>query len=244
MNTLSRNLFIFFIIISLLHLASIAIQVDVLNYITKPLLISSLAIWFWTQAKGISSNFSLLYLLGLAFSTIGDILLMFVNSFGENFFLLGLGSFLFAHLSYIVSFVSYPYNKGEGAISRNWKLVLPYCLILILILIFLQDSLGVYKLPVFIYAFVIVTMSAFSLNMLGRTTKNGGKHLVIGALLFMVSDFTIAIKKFKYPELNEILSSLIIMATYLIGQYLMAKGAVESVREIKDRTIRKDVNSR
>lgn len=244
MKALSRNILIFFLIASLLNLVSIAIQVEVLTYMAKPLLISSLAVWLWVQAKGASCKFSFLYLLGLAFSTVGDILLMLVDSFGEIFFLLGLGSFLFAHLSYIGSFVSYPHNKGEGAISRDWKLVLPFCLILILIFIFLQDSLGAYKLPVLIYAFVIVTMSSFSLNMLGRTTKNGGKHLFIGSLLFMVSDFTIAIKKFKYPELNEILSSLVIMATYLIGQYLMAKGAVESVWEIKDRTRRQDVNSK
>ena len=90
---------------------------------------------------------------------------------------------------------------------------------------------GSFKLPVVVYALVIVVMAMSSLNMNGRANFPAARLLFAGAVLFVISDCAIALKKFKLADAQEVLFSLFIMATYLLGQYLIAKGAVAANKE-------------
>ena len=68
----------------------------------KPLLMPALMVWFYSVSQDIPSRLRNAWLLGLGFSTIGDILLLFAKgNKGEMFFILGLSAFLLAHLCYI-----------------------------------------------------------------------------------------------------------------------------------------------
>ncbi len=227
MKLTSRTLLVLFFFFSIVNLLAIISVSEVLNFATKPLLVSFLAIWFYIQTRGNPFPSSRFFLIGLLFSVIGDTLLMFVKVKGELFFLLGLGSFLFTHLNYITSFSKFPAFKS-GTIWRNKWLLLPFLVILASVIWVLWDNLGDFQIPVAVYATVIVGMAAFCFNMKNRVSNEIFKPLFGGAVLFVVSDLIIALHKFKYPAINEVTSGLAIMVTYLLGQYLLTIGMAKA----------------
>lgn len=228
MKTKPSIFLILFLISSFTHLSAIAFDYEILGFYTKPLLISSLAFWFYTSVNSTSSASRRFFLIGLVFSVIGDILLMLVKSKGELFFLLGLGSFLLAHLSYIIAFFRYPKFKSGIIWKQKW-LVSPFVIVLIAILFFLWNGLGAFKIPVVIYSATIITMSIFCLNLKNRMPKVSWQIIFTGAVFFVLSDLTIAIKKFQYPAMSEDWSGLAIMSTYILGQFLLTAGMASSL---------------
>ncbi len=219
-----NNLLIGYTTLSALNIIAGLFSWDWLGYATKPLLISVLALWYYQHSKNVrNNNFSKAFLTGLCFSVVGDTLLMLVKSKGEMFFLLGLASFLIAHIFYVLSFSLYPALK-TGIIAKNPLLILPFLAMLSLTTWFLWPDLGALKFPVLIYAIVIITMWGFCYNMRNRVPRHVAQTLFIGAALFVLSDFTIAFTKFKFTGLSPTVGGLIIMSTYLIGQYLLASG--------------------
>ena len=228
MKITSNILLVLFFAFAMVNLFAVGSGSESLNFATKPLLVTFLAVWFFLQTRSTPLSSSRFFLVGLMFSVIGDTLLMFVNAKGELFFLLGLGSFLFAHLSYITSFSKFPAFKA-GSIWRTKWLILPFLGVLATVIWVLWDNLGAFLIPVVVYAAVIVSMSAFCFNMKNRVPNSIFQILFGGAVLFVVSDLIIAMKKFKYPETNEVTSGLVIMATYLIGQYLLNFSKRESI---------------
>ncbi len=84
-----------------------------------------------------------------------------------------------------------------------------------------------FKIPVIIYGVVISTMLTLSINIIDRATTESAKMLITGALLFVISDSIIAIGKFKEIGLKDNILGLFIMATYIIGQYLIAKSSIK-----------------
>lgn len=216
--------------ISFANIVAVGLVLDWLNYLTKPLLISCLALWYFQSIKKASVNYTKAFLAGLCFSVLGDILLMFVKTQGELYFMLGLGSFLLAHLSYIIAFSTYP-SSGTGAISINKIIVLPFIVVFVAAAWFLWADLGALKIPVTVYSLVIIAMSAFSFNMRNRVSKSVSGILFFGAVMFVASDFTIALAKFKYSSIPQPISGLVVMVTYLLGQFLLTKGMAMAASE-------------
>lgn len=231
-NTSRTALFLFFTT-SIVNLYAVGSGLEVLNSVSKPLLIALLLGWFLLQTRDNPHPSKRFFVAGLLFSSVGDILLMFVKIGGELFFLLGLGSFLFAHLSYISSFTKFPAFNTGAIWVRKW-LIIPFLIMLTGVLLMLWDSLGAFLTPVVVYATVIVSMSAFAFNMKNRVLGNIFQMLFTGAVLFVISDLIIAMKKFKYPELSEASSGLAIMATYLLGQFLLTLGMVKACTPEKE----------
>ena len=214
-------LLIAYLVLSLLHLIGEQIAAEMLILITKPLLLPLLALWFWQQTKEHVGAVRTFLILGLLFSCGGDTLLMFVEHGPkqENFFLLGLGSFLIAQLCYVVAFVKYP-RLGEGLVAK-----FPFLVLLFLgYWYWVLDSLwgGIpapMRLPVAIYALAIVAMALMALNLSGRIASNFFWGLFGGVALFVLSDTLIAFNKFGDPVPYARLS---IMITYLAAQLLIA----------------------
>ncbi len=227
MKITSNILLALFFAFAIVNLFAVGSGSESLNFATKPLLVTFLAVWFFLQTRSNPLSSSHFFLVGLMFSVIGDTLLMFVNAKGELFFLLGLGSFLFAHLSYITSFSKITVFKS-GSIWRTKWLILPFLFVLASVIWMLWDTLGAFLIPVVIYATVIVSMSAFCFNLKNSVPNSIFQMLFGGAILFVVSDLIIAMKKFKYPEADDVTSGLVIMATYLFGQYLLTAGMAKS----------------
>jgi len=216
-----RIVLFIFLLLSLVNLYAEQSRTEWLILLTKPLLLTSLSLWFYLRNRPLRSTFQRFLLLGLVFSIGGDSLLMLVENGPRQdyFFLLGLGSFLLAQLSYAYAFLHFP-GAASGDVARRPLRALPFALFLIGILGGLWAGIPAsMKLPVTLYALAIVTMATTAFNLRGLISREHFLGLMAGVLLFVLSDSFIAINKFGQPLSS---ARLWIMGTYLFGQFLIA----------------------
>lgn len=154
----------------------------------------------------------------LLFSWLGDVLLIFQEK-SSLFFMGGLSSFLLAHIFYTVYFYKLIIANNQ---KKKLKYIIPVLAYLSFVLPIVWSGLEGLVVPVIIYMIAIGTMVCFALF-----TKEirGSKYFISGAILFSVSDSILAINKFYSPFA---LADILIMATYIAAQYLIAKGAISN----------------
>ena len=147
--------------------------------------------------------------IALFFSLLGDVFLMFS---GELNFILGLGSFLLAHVFYILLFK----NQFKFSLFS----ALPFASATFSYFLFIKSGIDQNLLiPVGIYCIVITLMGIFAA---ARNTNIMSYNLVlIGSILFIISDSLIAFNKF-YSPLTA--SSFWVMSTYGLAQFLIVSG--------------------
>lgn len=201
-----RLFFIFYLLLVLLGYTDIA-------FYFKPLLVPSLLLLF---APNKFEYLNKKLVIALFFSTLGDVFLM---SEGSLFFILGLSSFLIAHLAYISIF----YELTNPVFRKGIYNYLLFGLFIyeFILLQYLWPNLEGMKAPVLIYATTICVMLWVSL-LLFRTNKSKGSILIIlGALSFVCSDSLLSIRlfmdDFEYAQFW-------VMCTYLLAQYLIVSG--------------------
>jgi uncharacterized membrane protein YhhN len=204
-----------FLIFSLLYLGLVLIEFETITWWLKPFIIPLLSISVFLSGK---MEFKPLLISALFFSWIGDVVLLFANQ-GVIYFIIGLVSFLIAHLFYIILF-----SKLQKVINLKYKRFIPLVLLyLVGFLYFLWEKLGGMKIPVIIYALVISTMLLVAIKGYFTWNSKSGKLLLIGAVFFVLSDSILAINKFYVPIY---LSSFWIMSTYITAQFLIVKGVL------------------
>jgi uncharacterized membrane protein YhhN len=186
-----RLFFIFYLLLVLLGYTDIA-------FYFKPLLVPSLLLLF------AANKFEYLYkklVIALFFSTLGDIFLLCE---GSLFFILGLSSFLIAHLAYISIF----YELTKPVFFKGIYTYLLFGLLIyeFILLQYLWPNLEGMKAPVLIYATTICVMLWVSL-LLFRTNKSKGSIL---SMRLFIDDF-------EYAQFW-------VMCTYLLAQYLIVSG--------------------
>jgi uncharacterized membrane protein YhhN len=162
--------------------------------------------------------------LAIVFSLLGDVALM-LQLYNELYFIIGLGSFLVAHLYYLNAYHQHRNEADSNALLgvQKFRFSLPIVLFGTGLITVLYSHLGDFKIPVILYAFVLILMVLQALFRFGHTTRKSFTLVFIGALLFMISDSFIAINKF----LNSFESAqLVIMSTYLIAQFFIIKGLI------------------
>ena len=224
----SKILLFVFISTAVLHLISIQSDIADLNLYTKPLLMVFLLLYFLVNSSKTSHPAYLVIVGALVFSWIGDMFLMF-QSKNASFFIFGLGAFLVSHVFYIVGYRKSRNTASEKQLSkpRLARYTFFLALICLSLIIVLQPHLGDLLIPVVIYAATITYMAITSIHRFGKTSTSSFWMVTIGALLFMFSDSTIALDKFVDPISN---ARLIIMTTYIAGQYFIVQGLVKHVR--------------
>lgn len=218
-------LIIFFIIL-IANLVAVYLDSETLQYIIKPLIIIILIGYFITQTKIWQVNLKKWILAALFFSWSGDVLLMFEPR-NSIFFLLGLSAFLLAHVFYIIFFHSI--RLWENIKSRWLPLIIVVIYYSILIG-FLSPYLGKMKLPVRIYGIIICFMFMLSMHMVFIKNKIAGRLMITGALLFLISDSTLAVDKF-YQSFE--MGGIIIMLTYGLAQLFITEGAIQYIQSAK-----------
>jgi len=152
------------------------------------------------------STYAYLIIIGLVFSLLGDLYLLFP----EKYFTNGLYSFLLAHILYILAF-------NQGINTYCYALLVPIIVYIFIVAKCLKPKLGGMKYPVFGYILVISIMLFSALNMdyqFGQISFVG-----IGAILFAISDATLAFNKF-YKKFS--FAEPIILSTYFLAQLLLA----------------------
>ena len=183
-----------------------------LRFFTKPLLLPILILMYFSQVKSAKTQLDKFFLAGLTLSFFGDLFLLFKWGF-----LAGLVSFLLAHVFYIISFR----KKFHKSIWKFWPMILG--LYASILLVFLFPYLKEMKIPVLIYAVVISVMMFSSL-------KTNNRNLIIGALLFLISDTLLSVNLFVKPLM---ILNLLVMITYVLAQWILVRGMLSSKNLVK-----------
>ncbi len=210
-----------FYAVSIANLYAQVMQLELVDMITKPLLMVTLLLHYLTARSRPMNKLSWLIVGAVLFSWFGDILLMLKNPVADTF-VFGLGAFLIAQVFYIVAYHNAKYKNTEVAIGRFVAFRMAFLIIYGGSLVFiLRENIGDLFLPVAIYTATLMTMGIFGLLRKARTTDKSFLMVYSGALLFIMSDSILAIARFSHPLVQ---SGLLVMATYIAAQFLIAKG--------------------
>ncbi|MFY9307684.1 MAG: lysoplasmalogenase [Bacteroidia bacterium] len=222
MRNFIRHKFIFaFITIVLLVLLANITGNLFLDIVFKPLIVISLLVYLFASG-GHKEKAARLAVGGLAFSCLGDVLLIFQGRHGL-FFIGGLVSFLIAHLLYIAYYVRSSGSMPEKTLKGKYIYFLVILIYGTTFYTVLYNNLGDLRLPVAIYTAVLMGMNIFALNRYGRVNERSFIFVMTGALFFTLSDSLLALNKFLFPLP---LAGLWIMITYSAAQYLITEGVV------------------
>jgi uncharacterized membrane protein YhhN len=188
-----------------------------LRYFSKPLaslcfvaLGALVADW-----HGATRAYSMCIVAGLILGAAGDVALMFK---GQRSFLVGLVSFLFGHAAYVVACATL-------VAPSEWPSVMalaPAAAALV-VLAYLWPHLGKMRAPVLCYMATIVLMVVGALAVFAghdsQFSDGQALLLLVGALLFFVSDIAVAKSRFVKAQLRDRMWGL---PAYYAGQLLIA----------------------
>ncbi len=184
---------------------------------TKPLLISSLALFYLFAAEPVS----FVLFAALLASWAGDVLLM---PSGNKWFVAGGVSFLISHVLFV--FVYTPHVLWDRVI---WQIAVP------VFVLYIAASAGVLRairgsapkpmrVPLFLYLTANSVMNLFALLMLLSAPSAGAALAFAGAVCFFISDCVLFESRYPGKKGRPPKSGLIIMLTYIAGEALIAFG--------------------
>lgn len=210
--------FFVFVLVSVLEIVGIILEIPILVYIFKPLIISSLLLLYvFSLPKRLKW-----YVIALELCFFGDVLLMFE---GELFFIFGLVSFLMAHFLFIKIVIG---SIKKTSLKTIVTAIIPFLGLFSLLILTLKDSLGALFLPVVIYGLTIATFGIVSfIDYLG-TKSMKSLLMLVGAIIFMISDSVLAINKFYAPAP---IFEITVMITYVLAQYFIFKSMLLGSKE-------------
>jgi len=155
------------------------------------------------------SRYHSLFLVGLIFSALGD---FFLDYDHVNWFVFGLGSFLFAHIFYIMSLKP----LSSELTKKHLKIIAVYCVYGLAMFSLISSGLGELFIPVLLYMSVLLFMAIATL-----VSDKSNSWLIIGGISFVLSDSLLGINKFYVAIPN---ASVLIMISYYFAQYSLTRG--------------------
>ncbi|MBX9928594.1 MAG: lysoplasmalogenase [Gemmatimonadaceae bacterium] len=183
-----------------------------LVYVAKP---AAIAICFgiaFAASPTPSARYRTLILIGLAWSALGDVLLMLP----QDRFVLGLASFLVAHLFYIAAFWG---ERGRPVIAP--MMLVPLVGMGTLVFAMIRSGLpSGLLIPIGAYLIVILAMALLATSRAAARRTAGARAAGMGAMCFVASDALLAINRFDRPLP---IASLWILGTYFAAQYAIAR---------------------
>lgn len=192
-----------------------------LEFIAKPAVILFLMIWLYAET-GLQGN-ALWFELGLLFSLLGDVLLLFIH---PRMFISGLAAFLLTHICYLIGF------QDQLLHPDAWSFFLLFFILWNGVRL-LRRIVGAVRareedrlvIPVTVYGLIVSFMlyAAMSTIFDPAWTSGAAFFVSLGAFLFWISDLMLAWNKFV-----TLLASgrLPIIVTYQVGQICLIAGVI------------------
>jgi len=192
------------------------------HQIGKPLIMPALGLYYFLSVKWNSKT--AFVLAAILFSFLGDSFLMYEEK-NEIYFMLGLGSFLLAHVSYAIT---YPKHRDDNehdqlANVQIIRMAIPVLMGGTGLIVILYPALGELRIPVVVYALVLMFMVLQALFRYKRSSARSFVMVFAGAILFMISDSLLAVNKFLQPVMW---GGFFIMSTYITAQFLIVQGLI------------------
>lgn len=144
----------------------------------------------------------------------------------DALFIVGVGLFLLAQVSYIVTFTRF---KGPHAVRRRPWLLIPYVAYFLAMMAVVLPSAGGLAPALVVYGGLLLSMAATAMDAWPRLPVRFAKELVVGSVLFVISDSLIALTKFG-PVPNNAPVQVILIGTYCVAQILLAHALIGSAR--------------
>ncbi|GLR19515.1 lysoplasmalogenase [Portibacter lacus] len=209
---ISRRLLNILVFIS----AAVSIYLDLTNnhnlyVIFKPITTILVLLIPILHGNKVFGKYRNLTIIALVFCLIGDVFLL-----EDSRFVLGLGSFLIAHVLFTWSFVTL------DKFNFNIPVMLGFLAFGIGYYAFIYSGLGAMAIPVFAYVLFILTMGWQSTSLFLKRKEFVFKIMAIGAACFIFSDAMIALNKFKFAFE---MAPLVILASYWLAIVLLANAA-------------------
>ena len=137
-------------------------------------------------------------------------------------FIIGLGGFLIAHINYV--YVLIKSGARINPLGRRAWVGGPFIVLYgVALLSVLWPHLGDLRIPVLLYALVLMLKGVAALI---RKVKIGFYMVLLGAILFILSDSMLALNKFVNPIEK---SGVLIMSTYMFAQLFIVFGLTKKI---------------
>lgn len=214
-----------FFVIGSLELLGHLLGMDEINRVTKPLLMPALIFYFIKSVPVTPLN--RFVILALFFSFLGDTLLMLIPR-SEYFFMAGLGSFLIAHVIYIIINMN-AISHGERGLKPQWQDLI-FVVFGLSVFSLINNDLGAMYAPVLIYTVVICLMAVTARQRWKKVDDYSFKLVMIGSVLFLLSDALLALNKF-YKPFDA--AGFLVMLTYIAAQFLIVQGLIGFIQHVK-----------
>lgn len=197
-----------------------ALDIQSLINISKPLLMPILAAFILSFGNLRSKN---ALLIALFAAWLGDVFLL-LNHIGKgDFFLYGLASFALTQTIYFVLFATL--RKGQF-----WNTINPLIflgLIYGFLLWYMSHKVSISLLVAIALYGILISLMVYQAWLLSVFDKKY-RLILYGAILFYVSDLTIALSRLAGLELEWIKPGVFIMSTYILAQALIIMGLSRS----------------
>lgn len=213
-ESMANGLLILSVVAAGLYLVVLDRTPDLRRSVVKTLAVALLA------ALAVVQDAPILLAVALALSALGD---AFLSRSGDGAFMAGLASFLSAHAVYIALFASSGAGM-ESATGDIWRIP-----VAILMALFALGMMAVLwprlpsnmRLPVLVYAAAIFLMGLSALTM-------NSVVIILGAVLFMISDGLLATDRFALSEASRhrVWMRPAVWITYYAAQLLITLGFV------------------
>lgn len=181
------------------------------SFITKALITPILLFMYLAR----SEEPQIFVILALSFCFLGD---MFLES--SNYFIPGLSAFLVGHIFYALRFLS-----DIGTVSKIPWWIFLFAIVYLVYGIIFCSKLTIpnpkKRMAVYIYTTTILFVSFLSLLRVGSAIAYSFWIVLLGTLLFIISDSILAYSMFKK---RNSYSSVLLMATYGVAQLLIILG--------------------
>ncbi|UOF12861.1 lysoplasmalogenase [Lysobacter capsici] len=187
-----------------------------LHYLFKPLTTLLIVAMVWRHGGAAEPAYRRAIVIGLLLSTCGDVFLMLPG----DWFVFGLGSFLCAHIAYLLGL-----TRRARLFARGWP-YLAYALLAGAVLSVLWAHLpGDLRIPVIVYVTVLAAMAAQAAVVWRCGRSQSTALAALGGAFFVASDATLAIDRFAAPFGA---ASAVVLATYWIAQLLIGSSVRQS----------------
>jgi len=200
-----------FLCIILLEIAGLTV-IPTFHTVSKAFILMTLIGFYISMEKRQSNAF----ILGMIFALLGDCFLLWET---DEFFKIGLGSFLIMQICYSVTF------NRKRRLPQTKDYIIPAGIVVfgLAVLAILWKDLAEMKIPVALYTTAIVIMAIFAY--LRHPKLRGYKEVLLGVVLFIISDSLLGYNKFigSIPQ-----GRILVMVTYMLAQYFIVTGEVLS----------------
>jgi uncharacterized membrane protein YhhN len=221
----TKNLSAFYFLTGIIFIALEFNKVFWPGVAVKALIMPLLILILWVNFRNEITGIHRLMIIALVFSWAGDVTLEFSGQY-EMMFMMGLLCFMATQVLYFIIFYRTPGTANN--LRRLSFGIIPVYVYGAFLVYFLYDDLGDMRVPVIVYACVILTMLSGAISRLGKVSRISYYLVLSGAMLFVLSDSMIAVNKFSYPFSG---SRVLIMSTYVTGQFLILMGIIKQYRK-------------